>query len=71
MGKRDILRIEHIRKVYADKSKNNEHVVLGDINLRVKEKEMVCLVGPSGCGKTTLLTIVAGFFAGRKGQHLY
>jgi NitT/TauT family transport system ATP-binding protein len=68
LGKRDILRIEHIRKVYADKSKNNEHVVLGDINLRVKEKEMVCLVGPSGCGKTTLLTIVAGFLQAERGN---
>ncbi|MDK2918201.1 MAG: putative spermidine/putrescine transport system ATP-binding protein [Candidatus Petromonas sp.] len=34
--------------------------VLKDINLFVKEGEMVSLLGPSGCGKTTTLKILAG-----------
>src|SRR5215510_3063575 len=34
--------------------------VLRDINLRVQEGELVCIVGPSGCGKTTLLNLVDG-----------
>ena len=29
--------------------------VLKDINLFIKEKEIVCIVGPSGCGKSTLI----------------
>ena len=35
--------------------------VLRDINLDIREGELVCLLGPSGCGKSTLLNIVGGF----------
>lgn len=35
--------------------------VLQDINLEVRERELVCLLGPSGCGKSTLLNIAGGF----------
>ena len=31
-----------------------------DLNLGIKDKEMLCLLGPSGCGKTTSLRMVAG-----------
>lgn len=34
--------------------------VLKDINLLIKEKEIVCIVGPSGCGKSTLLRLIGG-----------
>ena len=35
--------------------------VLEDLNLDVREGELVCILGPSGCGKSTLLNIVGGF----------
>lgn len=35
-------------------------MVLKNVNLDVKEKEIVVLLGPSGCGKTTLLRIISG-----------
>ena len=35
--------------------------VLRDIDLEVREGELVCLLGPSGCGKSTLLNLVGGF----------
>ena len=34
--------------------------VLRDINLDIKEGELVVFVGPSGCGKSTLLRMIAG-----------
>jgi ABC-type sugar transport system ATPase subunit len=34
--------------------------VLQDINLDVRDGEMMVLVGPSGCGKSTLLRLIAG-----------
>ncbi|WP_428032124.1 ABC transporter ATP-binding protein [Ancylobacter sp.] len=35
--------------------------VLHDIDLTIKEGEILTLLGPSGCGKTTLMRIIAGF----------
>ncbi len=34
--------------------------VLKDINLEIKQGQIVCLVGPSGCGKSTLLRLIGG-----------
>ena len=38
-----------------------ETKVLDEVDLDVREGELVCVLGPSGCGKSTLLNIVAGF----------
>ena len=42
--------------------------VLKDINLFIKEKEIVCIVGPSGCGKSTLLRLIGGLEKPSKGK---
>jgi taurine transport system ATP-binding protein len=36
---------------------------LKNINMQIKEGELLSILGPSGCGKTTLLNILAGFLA--------
>ncbi len=38
-----------------------ERVVLSEVNLDVREREVVALVGPNGSGKTSLLKTIAGF----------
>jgi sulfonate transport system ATP-binding protein len=50
-----MLNLEHLSKTYADGTR-----ALSDINLTVREAEIVALIGGSGCGKTTLLRLIAG-----------
>lgn len=47
--------ITHINKIYAD----GTHA-LKDINLEVREGEILVLLGSSGCGKSTLLRTIGG-----------
>lgn len=42
--------------------------VLKNLNLEIKDREMVALLGPSGCGKTTTLKIISGLLAADKGE---
>lgn len=49
------IHLEKISKQFA-----NGPPVLHDLDLEVRDGELLVLVGPSGCGKTTTLRIVAG-----------
>jgi len=42
-----------------------------DLDLSVREGELVALLGPSGCGKTTTLRMVAGFLPPSSGRVLF
>ncbi len=43
---------------------------VGDLNLKIADKEFLVLVGPSGCGKTTALRLLAGLEEITEGQIL-
>jgi NitT/TauT family transport system ATP-binding protein len=48
------LRVEGLSHRYGDLE------VLKDIDLTIRQGEIVCVVGPSGCGKSTLLRLLGG-----------
>ena len=54
----NLYKIERLTKNY--KIKNNEHVVLSNLNLIIPNDEITVILGKSGCGKTTLLRMIAG-----------
>lgn len=51
------LEITNLNKVLGGRT------IIDNLNLSVKEGELVSLLGPSGCGKTTTLRMIAGFLA--------
>ena len=48
-----MIRFENISKTYERGLK-----VTDDINLHIKEGEILVLIGPSGCGKTTTMKMI-------------
>ena len=50
--------------------KFGNHQVLENINMEVRQGELVTLLGPSGCGKSTLLRCLAGLESVTAGQIL-
>jgi nitrate ABC transporter ATP-binding subunit len=60
------LELRNVSKVYPSPSGPN--VVIKNINLTVKEGELICVIGHSGCGKSTLLNTVSGFAVPTEGE---
>ena len=54
----NILSILNLRKIYHDPT--GETVAIDNLNIDIKDKEIVAFVGHRGCGKSTLLAILAG-----------
>jgi len=57
-----ILELENINKSFQELN------VLKDLNLKINQGEICCLLGPSGSGKTTLFRIASGLEEADSGQ---
>lgn len=56
-----VLQLKHVDQAYGDR------VVVSDINLKVRDGEVVTIVGPTGCGKSTVLRMLLGSEKAAKG----
>jgi len=57
--KEDYLRLTNLVKIFGEGE--GEVRAVDNVELEVREGELVTLLGPSGCGKTTTLRMIAGF----------
>src|ERR1700751_4649449 len=62
-----LIDVKGCRQAYH-KDANADLVVLDDVNLTLREGEIVALLGRSGSGKSTLLRIVAGLLEPTAGE---
>jgi NitT/TauT family transport system ATP-binding protein len=62
--------VRHVRHFY-DNGGGAELLVLDDINLQLRENEIVGLLGRSGSGKSTLLRSIAGLLKPKSGEVLF
>jgi NitT/TauT family transport system ATP-binding protein len=60
-----LVEIDHLNHVY--RQGGADHGVLDDVNLTLRDNEIVALLGRSGCGKSTLLRIIAGLMPATSG----
>ena len=59
-----MLEVKNLKKSFGDR------VILDNVNLIVKDDEILCIVGPSGAGKTTLLRCITGLDTPDSGEFL-
>ena len=59
-GSTPLIELRHVSKSYSGAGGEAPVTVLDDINLEVREGEMLALLGQSGSGKSTILRLMAG-----------
>jgi len=59
-----MLEVKNLKKSFGDR------VILDNVNLTVKDDEILCIVGSSGAGKTTLLRCITGLDTPDSGEFL-
>ncbi|WP_288885046.1 ABC transporter ATP-binding protein [uncultured Eubacterium sp.] len=63
------LELKNISKIYNIK-KENETVILSDVNLKINDNEMIAIRGKSGAGKSTLLHIIGCLDTATSGEYI-
>jgi len=66
--RQDYLVLKGLAKVFG--TGKDAVTAVDNVNVEVKEGELVTLLGPSGCGKTTTLRMIAGFELPTSGEIL-
>lgn len=59
-----MLEVKNLKKSFGGRQ------ILDNVDLTVKDGEILCIVGPSGAGKTTLLRCITGLESADSGQFL-
>ena len=65
----DLIKFKQVSKAFESGKQSKQ--VLNEIDLTIKENELVMITGRSGSGKTTLLNIIAGLDKPTSGSYFY
>jgi ABC-type nitrate/sulfonate/bicarbonate transport system ATPase subunit len=65
-----LVELRNVSKSYATADGGPQVTILDDVNLQVREGEMLALLGQSGCGKSTILRLMAGLTEPTRGTVL-
>jgi len=65
-----LIELHHVSKTYEQSDGGPGVTVLDDINIQVREGEMLALLGQSGSGKSTILRLIAGLAEPTQGSVL-
>ena len=57
------VKLEHLTKCFG------KVVAVNDLNLEIKDGELMVMLGPSGCGKTTTMLMIAGIYKPTKATY--
>ena len=66
---KSFLSLKNIEKRFPIPGKD-DYVAVTDVNLEIKENEIISIIGHSGCGKSTLLNMISGLDAQTEGDIL-
>jgi ABC-type lipoprotein export system ATPase subunit len=64
-----MLKLENISKTFE--SETRKKMVLDQINITLKQGELISIYGSAGCGKSTLLNIIYGLYKPDQGRVLF
>ena len=62
MAEQKFLHLENVEKRFPIPGKE-DYIAVTDVELEIKENEIVSIIGHSGCGKSTLLNMISGLDA--------
>ncbi len=65
-----LIEFRHVSKAYSSAQDGPEVIILDDINLELRDGEMLALLGQSGSGKSTMLRLMAGLTKATQGAVL-
>ncbi|HMA66234.1 MAG TPA: ABC transporter ATP-binding protein [Desulfosalsimonadaceae bacterium] len=65
IGKKSVLWTENITLSFGGLT------ALKNVNLDLKEGELLAIIGPNGAGKTSILNVISGFYRAQKGAVYY
>ena len=73
LPERGVVRLDSVHLAFqvTDHNTGQPKLLLDDLSLVVKPKELIGLLGPSGAGKTTLMNALNGFVKPTSGEVLY